>query len=363
MESAMHALRQGGETITRRRPPVNRMMRGIVMNTLEFRLINEYQRGFPLVPEPFEWIAGELATSETNVLDMFRRLRADGAMSRIGAVFPPNTVGSSTLAAMAVPRERLEEVAALVSGQPEVNHNYEREHRYNLWFVVTGPDQAAVDEVLSRIQKQSGCRVLAMPMVREFHIDLGFDLQGGAKSAGAHGGARQRFNGQEPRKLNRKEQALMGALQAGLKLVRRPYLHLGAKADMGEAEVLETLQRWVVEGVVKRFGVVVRHLELGYTANAMVVWDIPDQRVAEFAEQLAVEPAVSLCYERRRALPYWPYNLYCMIHGSDRQSVQEEVDALNATLGLTAFPTHTLFSCRRFKQQGAAYVASQQAVP
>lgn len=143
----------------------------------ERRLLDEFQHGFPLDPRPFARIAAELGISEAGVLESLQRLHAAGAVSRVGPVLQPNRVGVSTLAALAVPAERLEATAALVSEYPEVNHNYQREHRYNLWFVVTAPERARLDAVLADIEQRSGLRVLDLPMLEDYFIDLGFRLQ------------------------------------------------------------------------------------------------------------------------------------------------------------------------------------------
>ena len=115
--------------------------------------------------------------SESELMERLRRLTEAGAVSRVGPVFRPKRVGMSTLAAMAVPAERLTAVAALVSTYPEVNHNYEREHRFNLWFVLTAPDTASLARVLEEIGRRTGLPVLDLPMLAEYHIDLGFPLQ------------------------------------------------------------------------------------------------------------------------------------------------------------------------------------------
>jgi DNA-binding Lrp family transcriptional regulator len=98
-------------------------------------------------------------------------------ISRVGAVFQPNRVGASTLAAMAVDEADLPRVADIVSGFAEVNHNYEREHRYNLWFVVVAADDAHLREVLAQIEQRCGYALLDLPLQDEFFIDLGFDLK------------------------------------------------------------------------------------------------------------------------------------------------------------------------------------------
>ena len=108
------------------------------------RLLDEFQAGIPLVPRPFAQMAEQLGLAEGEVIARLRLLTESGAVSRVGPVFRPRQLGASTLAAMAVPPERLAEVAALVNSFAEVNHNYEREHAFNLWFVLTAPDQSGL---------------------------------------------------------------------------------------------------------------------------------------------------------------------------------------------------------------------------
>ena len=127
-------------------------------------------------PRPYAEVAAHLGVREGDVIGALERLIDEGAITRVGAVIRPGTVGSGTLAAMAVPGERLAEVADLVNGYDEVNHNYEREHRLNLWFVVTAADRARVSEVLADIERRSGLAVLDLPMEKEYYLDLGFAL-------------------------------------------------------------------------------------------------------------------------------------------------------------------------------------------
>ena len=139
--------------------------------------MNEFQRGFPLTERPFAEVAERLQTDEGEVIERLRRLKAEGAVSRVGAVLAPHALGWSTLATLAVPADRLETVAEIVNGYPEVNHNYEREHRFNLWFVVTAEDEPAVADVLDDIARRTGLRALDLPLLEPFHLDLGFALQ------------------------------------------------------------------------------------------------------------------------------------------------------------------------------------------
>ena len=147
------------------------------LSELDGRLLNDFQHDFPLSPTPYADMARTLGVTEEEVLTRLQNLKSTGAISRVGAVVRPNTVGVSTLAAMAVPPSQLEAVAALVNGYTEVNHNYEREHRLNLWFVATAPEAARLQAVLDDIAARSGCEVLSFPLVEDYHIDLGFELK------------------------------------------------------------------------------------------------------------------------------------------------------------------------------------------
>jgi DNA-binding Lrp family transcriptional regulator len=147
------------------------------LNALRRFLLNDLQRDFPLSPRPFAEIAESLGVDEATVLEEFALLQRSGEVSRIGAVINPGAVGASTLAALSIPQDRLEEVASMVNSYPEVNHNYEREHEINLWFVVTARDQQRLAQVLEEIQQRSGLELLNLPMEAGYFLDLGFDLQ------------------------------------------------------------------------------------------------------------------------------------------------------------------------------------------
>jgi len=155
--------------------------------------------------------------------------------------------------------------------------------------------------------------------------------------------------------LSALDHRLLAALAEGLPLASRPFAVLGAALGLSEDAVLERLSRLQEQGAIRRLGVIVRHHELGYRANAMVVWDAPDAGASEAGRRLAELPFVTLAYRRPRRLPDWPYNLFCMIHGRDRDAVLALVEAATAAAGLDGRPRAVLFSRRRFKQRGARY--------
>lgn len=321
------------------------------MDAFEPALLNDFQRDFPLCPRPYRSIAERMGRSEARIIAALARLQRAGTVSRVGAVFRPGVIGASTLAAMMVPEDRLAEVAALVSAHPQVNHNYARSHEWNLWFVAAAPDAQTLAATLHRIETQCRCPLIRLPLIEDYHVDLGFALGGtetarlAARSAPLVG----------PVTLTERQMALVAALEAGLAVARNPYAELGARAGMLEAEVLATLRDWIASGVIARLGVIVRHHELGYTANAMTVWDVPDDIAGTIGRRLAGADCVTLCYRRARDLPHWRYNLYCMIHGRHHERVLAQVEWLRQTCGLVGYPFAVLFSSRRFKQCGARY--------
>ncbi len=320
-------------------------------------LLDGWQRDFPLEERPFVHLAQQTGVSEGRVLDALRQLRADGILTRIGAVVRPNTVAVSTLAAMKVPSGDLRRVADIVNGEPGVNHNYEREHAFNLWFVATARDSAALAATLNRIERKSGIGVLGLPLAKAHHIDLGFSLGPGPCRGLA---AKVAALSASPCKVTERDRELLAAIEDGLPLVSRPYRTIARRLRVEQGEVISRLSRLIAGGVISRFGLVVRHRRLGYTHNAMAVWDIDASDVDALGDRLAKRSFVTLCYQRRRARPHWPYNLFCMIHGEKRALVEQQVRELDVLASERSRGHAVLFSKRCFKQRGARFSLSAE---
>lgn len=160
-------------------------------------------------------------------------------------------------------------------------------------------------------------------------------------------------------RLDAVDKAVIAAVQGGLPLCERPYAAIAQQLGIDEQTVIARLQDLQAQGAIKRFGVVVRHHELGYRANAMVVFDVSDERVAQLGRCIGKFEFVTLCYRRPRVLPAWPYNLFCMIHGKDRAAVLVHVQELIERCDLQDVHHAVLFSKRRFKQRGAMYDATR----
>lgn len=328
------------------------------MDRLEQTLLNDYQRDFSLSSTPFAEIAKKNKTNTATILSKLQQLKKAGSITRVGPVFRPNTIGVSTLAAMKVPFYQLEEVAEQVNQFSEVNHNYEREHDFNLWFVATAPNHQHLDIALREIEKKTGIAVMRLPLVKEYHIDLGFkmSLQGDDNSATIT----KHYSSPQVVKLSTQpndmiQQQLIAEIQSGFPLVERPYEEVARKLAIKEQEVIRRIEIMLTTGTIRRMGIVVRHHELGYRANAMLVWDIPEDQVNQLGKKLSKIDCVTLCYQRPRHLPYWPYNLFTMIHGKNKLSVEEKIQQIVQENKLDSIHKATLFSKRRFKQRGACY--------
>lgn len=148
----------------------------VALDALDRHLIDAYQRDLPLCERPFAAMAERLGVSEAAVLSRLERLAAEGVLSRVGPVFDHARAGASLLAAVAVPEAERDAVAARISDYSGVNHNYAREHRYNLWFVMTAADESQLAARLDALEAELGHAVLRLPMLEAFHIDLGFPI-------------------------------------------------------------------------------------------------------------------------------------------------------------------------------------------
>lgn len=147
------------------------------MDATDRALINLLQDGIEITGRPFRDAAARLGISEQEVVERLQRLVDEGLLSRFGPLYNAERLGGAvTLAAIAVPEERYEEVTELVNSYPEVAHNYAREHTLNMWFVVSTERAERLGEVLDDIESRSGLPVYNMPREREFYIGLRFDL-------------------------------------------------------------------------------------------------------------------------------------------------------------------------------------------
>jgi len=330
------------------------------IDEVDAALIDGYQGGFPVEPRPFQTVGQELGISEAGILDRIDALLEAGILRRFGPVCNPPVIGASTLAAIRAPEENFEEVVTVVNEFPQVNHNYRRDHEWNVWFVVTAGSLERRDEILEAIETRTGCELLNLPMHTDYYIDLAFPVVNRDRFAREHGESADvtptRIGESAAGDLSTLEAKLLLEIQDGLPLSRTPYADVAATLDTEPPVVRDALEKLLAKRCVKRIGVVVNHRVTGFDSNCMVVWDVPDEQLDSCGVAAGTLPSVTLCYHRpRRPEQDWPYNLFTMIHGREASAVEDCIDALEAEV--LPYDHARLQTTATLKQTGARYEA------
>lgn len=307
------------------------------------------QRGVPLAERPFEALGAACGLSEDEVLAFVRRLLDSGQARRFGAVFDARRLGyRSALCAMRVPRARLAEVAAKVVPVRGITHAYERgwpeelpadlpggpagREWPNLWFTLAAPAAGFSAELETLRGACQPYAIHELPALRRFKIDVVFDVR-----------TRDRDERVEPRRpaeqagavaLDEGQKALVRLLEGDLPVCGRFFGPLAAQAGMSEAALLEQLRAWQETGVLRRVGLLLRHREIGFKANGMCCWDMPETEVLEAGRRVAAFPEVTHCYERPK-MDVFPFRLYAMIHTPTWEGTQRLFERITREAGLT----------------------------
>lgn len=323
---------------------------------LDARLVDGYQRGLPVGSDPYAEIATELDVSPETVVNRVSWLRDRGVIRRVGPVLDPRTLGASTLAALRVPDDRVESVARTVNEHRQVTHNYQRDHEWALWFVVTARSADALDEVLAVIAADTGYEPLRLPVVTEYATDLDFPVGGEpfpdtatalADPEPAIPREPDSYTPSDP------EARLLLDIQDGLPPGRYPYRTLASRHDTAPTTVCRRVRDLQATGAIKRLGLVVSHHATGFTANTMLAWNVPSGEIDTLGARLGGLPFVTKCYHRpRRPERDWPYTLFTMIHGRRRDAVDRRIAALREAID---HPVARLDTVGKFKQTGTRY--------
>lgn len=313
-------------------------------------LVNRYQGGLPLVARPYGVMAAELETAEERVIGLLRHLLESGVASRFGPSFDASRLGGAlTLAALEVPQGRYPEVQEIVNAYPEVAHNYRRRHRLNMWFVVATATPEGIAGVLDDIAGRTGLEVLDLPKLREFYLGLRLVLEDDGSVNTGHFTGSSRGTDYTP---DAADWRLIEALQAGMPLVAEPWAEVARTTGLTEDEVTTRLEAFLETGVVRRIGILPNHYRLGLRANGMSVWDVDDEDLDALGPRIGGFEFVSHCYQRPRHGSRWPYNLFAMVHGGDRDEVLAKTARIAAALEDDCRGHDVLFSDGILKKTG-----------
>ena len=320
------------------------------LTPFERRLINRFQGGIDPARRPFQQMARQLDADEDQVLESVQRLLDDGWLSRFGPLYNAERLGGSlVLAAMAVPESRFDGVTARINLMPAVAHNYRRDHWLNMWFVLATDSDAATASAIEQIERETGLRVLAFPKEREFYLGLWFEI---SDDGSYNTRSIPAVEAAPSRPLDDLDRRIIAETQQGLPLTHEPCETLAERLGCWPSEVVTRLNDMLDRGVIRRLGLVPNHYRLGFKGNGMTVWNIPDAQLEEAGRRLGEMDFVSHCYARPRHLPEWPYNLFAMVHGRDRDDVMEKVMAMSGTLRTCNQGHEVLFSSAVLKKTG-----------
>lgn len=325
------------------------------MDELSRQFINHYQGGFPVEEQPFASVAADLGTDAATLIGVIQELLDDGVLSRFGPLYDASSMGGSlTLAAISVPQDRYDEVTKLVNEMPEVAHNYQREHELNMWFVVATESPELLQQTIDRIEQAANLPVYNFPKLQTFYLGLWLILDESGKVTTQPVPGPLKQGGMIIDELDRK---IVQQTQAGLPLQTAPYTEIAGACGCDTQTVLQRLRHMLDRGVIRRIGAIPNHYRLGLCSNGMSVWDVNDDKLQELGARVGRLDFVSHCYQRPRHLPLWPYNLFAMIHGHDRDEVKAKMADITELLGPECKQHDVLFSTRILKKTGLRLVA------
>jgi len=337
------------------------------LDKLDRTILAFVQADFPAAACPFEVLAARLGVAPQECLARVHRLVDSGFIRRIGPIFNSRRLGyTSTLVAARAPAERLKEIAQQVSRLPGVTHNYERRHPYNLWFTLTARSEEEIERTLAALGRETGLEFHSLPALAVYKIRAVFaeakKTPGvfSAQHPSGPSGKRhlESFSPLPPVRLTKGEKELVRALQVGLAVAAEPFAPAAERVGRPVEEVLRQIEAWLDSGVVRRFGAIADHRQLGFRANGMAVFNIPPERIDAAGRRLAERPEITHCY-RRPPLPDFPYTLYAMVHGRTEDEVRALVSGMAEEHNLTDYDV--LFSVTEFKKAPMQYFPDDEA--
>ena len=323
------------------------------LDQLDKQILNEIQWTFPLVSQPYHAIAKKFLVPVEEIKERLTNLKKKGVLRQLSAIFDTRRLGyKSSLVAMEIEPNKLESVAYQINRHPGVSHNYERNHQFNLWFTLAVPPGSDLKAEIDKVSKIPGIKKIRMlPTIKLFKIGVKLEIDDEKK---------QDVKPSEEKKIIRnvkfvateEDKQFIRELQKDLEIVDRPFLKSAQNLGMTEDQIFEKLKYYEEIGVMRRFAAILRHRDAGFTANGMIVWIVPEERITEVGEKLGAFPQVSHCYQRP-VYKDWPFNVFSMIHCKSEQEAIEMAKTIQNQINVDEYKI--LFSAREFKKTRVEY--------
>ncbi len=323
------------------------------MDELDKEILNEIQWTFPLVTRPFDAIAKKFDTTPKIIKEHLNNLKKVGILRQLSAIFDTRKLGyTSSLVAMEIEHDKLEYVASQINRHPGVSHNYERDHQFNLWFTLAVPPGADLKTEVDKFNVLKGIKKVRMlPTLQLFKIGVKLDMVDEKKHEIAPTEKKKEIKNVkfEP---TEEDKNFIRELQKDMEIIDEPFVKAANNLGITENELFEKMKYYEDIGVMRRFAAILRHRQIGYTANGMIVWIVPEDRISEVGEKLGAFPQVSHCYERP-TYPDWPYNVFSMIHCKTHNEAHEMAKKIQDQIKVPEY--QILFSSREFKKIRVEY--------
>ena len=323
------------------------------MDELDKELLNEIQWTFPLVTRPFDAIAKKFDTTPEIVKEHLNHLKEVGILRQLSAIFDTRKLGyTSSLVAMEIEHDKLEYVASQINRHPGVSHNYEREHQFNLWFTLAVPPGSDLKTEIDKFNVLKGIKKVRMlPTLQLFKIGVKLDMVDEKKHEVAPTEEKKEIKNVkfEP---TEQDKDFIRELQKDMEIIDEPFVKAANNLGITENELFEKMKHYEDDGIMRRFAAILRHRQVGFTANGMIVWKVPEDRISEVGEKLGAFPQVSHCYERP-TYSDWPYNVFSMIHCKTHDEAHEMAKTIQDQINVDDY--RILFSSREFKKVRVEY--------
>ncbi len=322
---------------------------------MEKEFLTLIQKEFPVGRRPFAELAKELGSSEEEILELYARLKDEKIIRQTSAIFDTKSLGYRS-SLVAFKTDNIEEAAAHINKHPGVSHNYERDNPYNLWFTIAvAPDsKLGLERTVELLAEQTGCKeYIILPTKKMFKISVQLDVKGDRAKK-----ERRKKVKKEPMELKDIHYEMIRGLQKDIPAVKEPFAHIVDSLEIDYETLSAEVQRMKKAGLMRRFASILYHRKAGFTANAMVVWKVPEERAEEIGETVAAYSAVSHCY-LRPVYPNWPYPLFSMVHGKSKDEVEKIVSEMAEEIGVGDYSY--LYSTREFKKVRINYFSDEFA--
>jgi siroheme decarboxylase len=323
------------------------------LDNIDKQILNDIQWSFPLADKPFLELAKKYQISEDEIIQRIKILKDTGIIRQISAIFDTRKLGyKSALVAFAVDKNKIDNVANEINKHPGVSHNYERNHEYNIWFTLAVPPDGDMKADLDKMAALEGVlKYRVLPTLKMYKIGVKLDMvNDDPEKPNPNDDVKNLETKSE--KISPLDKEYIRQLQKDIEIIKEPFKTIAENLRISTSELFNKIKEYENIGIMRRFAAILRHRQAGFTANGMIVWKIPEEKVDEKGLKIASFPQVSHCY-RRPVYPDWEFNLFSMIHARTIEAAEKIAKEISTVIGMEDYKI--LFSSREFKKERVRY--------